>query len=152
MEDINYTVKEYPFKHLIIKDFLDLELLKKINDYFVRVPETLYVKESVPQSVMTNLNINELNADDEIEIRCISAFDEKNKILENANMKKIRIETKPNGQQGINRLFIDKNNIKSFPEIELLKKKLCSKEDCKICLNKSFASYTEETSSNKLKM
>ena len=126
--NFKYQIIEEPFRYMLIENFLDLQYLKKLDNYFDKVPETLYVKESVPQSVMQKLDINALKEDDVIEVKCISEFSEKNKNMDNAKLKEIKIETQPNGQQGINRLFVDKNNIDLFPEIVPLKNKLCSKE------------------------
>ena len=140
----SYSIKEFPFRYMLIENFLDIEYLKKINNYFDKVPDTLYVKESVPQSVMQKLDINQLKENDLIKVKCISEFSEKNKNMDNAKLKEIKIETQPNGQQGINRLFVDKNNIDLFPELVPLKNKLCSKEFTKF-LEKAFDKDLSET-------
>ena len=116
-----------PFEYIIISDFLELNYLKQIDNYFDKVPETLYVEESVPQSVMNKLDIYEIKENDQLEVNCISEFSEGNKSLKNSKLKKINVKKSPNGQQGINRLFVDINNIHLFPEIVPLKNKLVSK-------------------------
>ena len=130
IENKNFRYLKYddPFSYIVINNFLDLDYLKIIDGYFDRVPETLYVKESVPQSVMNKLDIYKLKENDELEINCISDFSENNKSIENSEVKKINVKKNPNGQQGINRLFVDINNINLFPEILPLKNKLVSKD------------------------
>ena len=117
-----------PFEYIIISDFLDLNYLKKIDNYFDKVPETLYVEESVPQSVITKLDIYDIRDKDQLEVNCISDFSEDNKSFQNSKIKKIEVKKSPNGQQGINRLFVDTNNIHLFSEIKPLKDKLVSKD------------------------
>lgn len=130
VENKNFKFEKFshPFNYILISDFLDLNYLKTIDDYFDKVPETLYVQESVPQSVMKQLNIYEMKEDDQLEVNCISDFSENNKSLKNSKIQKIKLKSNPNGQQGINRLFVDINNINLFPEIEPLKNKLVSKD------------------------
>ena len=126
-KNFNLTKVKDPFEYIVITDFLDLNYLKKINNYFDKVPETLYVEESVPQSVMTKLDIYNIQDKDQLEINCISNFSENNKSLQNSKIKKIEVKKNPNGQQGINRLFVDRNNIHLFQNIKPLKNKLVSK-------------------------
>ena len=47
----------HPFRYLLIENFLDLDYLRKINNYFDKVPSTLYVRESVPQTTIQKLDI-----------------------------------------------------------------------------------------------
>ena len=131
-----------PFKYLIIKNFLNQNHLKKIDNYFNQVPSTLYVKESVPQSIIQSLDIYNLKNNDQFEIECVSNFDKSNKSLNNVKLKKIKLESKPNGQQGLNRVFIDTKNIHLFPEIVSLKNELVSK---------SFSKFLEDKLNKKLK-
>ena len=91
------------------------------------MPEALYVKGSVPQSVMNEMDIYSLKEGDQLEVNCISDFSENNKSIKNSKIQKIDLKKNPNGQQGINRLFVDKNNIELFPEILPLKNLLVSK-------------------------
>lgn len=117
----------HPFRYLLIENFLDLDYLRKINNYFDKVPSTLYVRESVPQTTIQKLDIYNLKEKDQLEIECVPNFSETNKSLRNVEIKKIKLEKTPNGQQGINRVFIDTNNIHFFPELVHLKDELVSK-------------------------
>ncbi len=147
-KNLNYTKFKDPFNYIVIHDFLDLDYLKKLDDYFNKVPKTLYVKESVPQSVMNKLDIHKLKENDQLEVNCVTNFSENNKSLKNSKVQKIKVEKNPNGQQGINRLFVDINNISLFPEIELLKNKLVSKEFTQFLSNE----LSQDISNTRLKI
>ena len=114
----NFSISKFqePFNYIIISDFLDINYLKSVDNYFDKVPEALYVR-SVPQSVMNEMDIYSLKEGDQLEVNCISDFSENNKSIKNSKIQKIDLKKNPNGQQGINRLFVDKNNIELFPEI-----------------------------------
>ena len=126
-KNFKYSKINDPFNYVVIENFLDLDYLKIVDNYFDKVPDTLYVQESVPQSVMNKLDIYNLKEDDQLEVNCVSDFSPENKSIDNAKVKKIKLKNNPNGQQGINRLFVDVNNIHLFPEILPLKNKLVSK-------------------------
>ena len=126
-KNFKYSKINDPFNYILMENFLNLDYLKKIDNYFDKVPDTLYVNESVPQSVMNKLDFYNLKEDDQLEVNCVSDFSSENKSVNNPKIKKIDFKINPNGQQGINRLFVDINNIDLFPEILPLKNKLVSK-------------------------
>lgn len=80
------------FEYIVISVFLDLDYLKKIDNYFDKVTETLYVEESVPQSVMTKLDIYNIRDKDQLEVSCISNFSESNKSLQKLKNKKVEVK------------------------------------------------------------
>ena len=59
------------------------------------MPEALYVKESVPQSVMNEMDIYSLKEGDQLEVNCISDFSENNKSIKNSKNSKNRFKKKP---------------------------------------------------------
>ena len=44
-KNLKYSKFKDPFNYIVIQDFLDLDYLKKLDNYFNKVPKTLYVKE-----------------------------------------------------------------------------------------------------------
>ena len=122
----NIQIKINPYKYIIISDFLNLIYLKTIDYYLGNLDKTLYVKEGVPQLYMNQLNKCSLKEDMFLKIKCQTEFNEYNKSVENAVEKDIKILKEPTGAQGINRCFLDKDNIYKYPLLEILITELTS--------------------------
>lgn len=114
------TIFKYPYTHIELTNIIDSDILKKITNYFDNVPEQLFCKESIPHSILTKLNLSTIKNNAEIKVECIENANEDNKQLKNIKEKNIKITNKCTGQQGINRVFIDSNNINLYPEINNL--------------------------------
>ena len=54
-KNFKYSKINDPFNYILMENFLNLDYLKKIDNYFDKMPDTLYVQESVPQSVINKL-------------------------------------------------------------------------------------------------
>jgi len=124
----NVNIKIYPFKYIILSDFLDLIYLKTLDYYLYNLDKTLYTKEGVPQFYMDKLDKKSLKENQIIKIYCQSEFNENNKSIKNSNEKKIKILEEPTEAQGINRCFIDINNIDDYPLLKVLISELTKKE------------------------
>ena len=122
----NVQIKFDPFKYIIISDFIDLIYLKTIDYYLGNLDKTLYVKEGVPQLYMNQLDKSSLKEDMILKVKCQSEFNEYNKSIENSTEKEVKILKEPTGAQGINRCFVDLDNINKYPLLEILINELTS--------------------------
>lgn len=122
-------VTHEPFKYVLVQNFADTQLLIEIDKkYLSQMPKALYVTESVPHLFMKEIDPSTFVEGGTLSIPCVSDFTESNKSHKGAELKEITLNVEPSGQQGINRTFVDINNVDQFPLVKELTQALVTPE------------------------